>query len=422
MHGNISSDFNTTMAASLTFEAILKEVQTSNLNFRIEMSPFSAVINLKKSFITNKFGVPILSPPSHAVINQALKSENLTHTQQIVKLEKTIDNLRSEYESVALELKDSHESMANLNINDRDALQEEFKHSEKIQKLEESKSTQESHLKLAIDDLKEAKEKIIDLEEELASSRIENDQMKEDLERNTRNHLEVTKKFAVLNQEYQCKIVELKSYRDVQILEERKEKKEKKKERKQTKKVKDQQASKKVKEQQAKKDKDPEIEIKDDVKFVCTICAQTCSKSELSTKSEPEERDTCRGCNIEEDLVKVNEPDSNQNSETETVAIEDPLIETIAEEFGEFLENFADDDGSNKYEARVKMLVNLSEHILDVSCSDIRAHNISLRKSLEIVGLYCKAFPHLCRTVKAFVETKVGHEAANKYYLLRLVK
>ena len=309
MHGNISSDFNPTMAASLTFEAILKEVQTSNLNFRIEMSPFSALINLKKSFITNKFGVPIVSPPSHAVINQALQSENLSHTQQMVKLEEIIDNLRSEYENVVLELKDSHETMANL---------EEFKHSEEIYKLEESKSTQESDLKLALNDLKKAKEKIIDLEIELASSKIENDQLKEDLERNTRNHLEVTKKFAVLNQEYQCKIVELKSYRDVQILEERKKIKVKKKERKQAKKVKDQQA-KNVKDQQPKdKDKEPTIEIKDE-KFVCTICAQTCSKSELSTKSEPEERDTCRGCNSEADLVKVNEPDSNKNSEVETL-------------------------------------------------------------------------------------------------------
>jgi hypothetical protein len=131
----------------------------------------------------------------------------------------------------------------------------------------------------------------------------------------------------------------------------------------------------------------------------------------LSAKGEPEESDKCRGCNPDAEGI------DDQSKQTD----KDPLIETLVEEFGEFLDNFADDEGSNKYEARLKMLVNMSEHILDVSCSDIRAHNLALRKSLEIVGLYSKAFPNLCRTIKAFVETKVGHEAAKKYYVLRLV-
>ena len=119
--------------------------------------------------------------------------------------------------------------------------------------------------------------------------------------------------------------------------------------------------------------------------------------------------------------VKVNENYSKINSEAGTAAVEDPLIETVVEEFGEFLENFIDDKGSHKYEARVIELVNLSEHILDVSCSDIRTHNRSLRRSLEIVGLYNKVFPQLCRTIKAYVKTKVGPEAARKDFLLRLV-
>ena len=119
--------------------------------------------------------------------------------------------------------------------------------------------------------------------------------------------------------------------------------------------------------------------------------------------------------------MKVNENYSKINSEAETAAVEDPLIVTIVEEFGEFLENFIDDKGLLKYEARVIELVNLSEHILDVSCSDIRTHNRSLRRSLEKMGLYNKVFPHLCRTIKAYVKTKVGPEAARKDFLLRLV-
>ena len=99
------------------------------------------------------------------------------------------------------------------------------------------------------------------------------------------------------------------------------------------------------------------------------------------------------------------------NSEVETATVEDPLIETVIEEFEE-------DEGSHKYETGVIELVNLSEHILAVSCSVSRAHNISIRISLEIVEFYSKVFPQLCRTIKAYFRTKIGPEAAINDYLL----
>ena len=70
MNRNNSSDEHSTMAASLSFEAILRDIQASNLNFWIEMSPFSAVINLKKSLIKNKLGVPLISPPPILLVSQ----------------------------------------------------------------------------------------------------------------------------------------------------------------------------------------------------------------------------------------------------------------------------------------------------------------------------------------------------------------
>ena len=51
------------MTASETFENLLKLVQSSFLNFKIELSPFSATIHLKKSFIRNQHGTPLLPPP-----------------------------------------------------------------------------------------------------------------------------------------------------------------------------------------------------------------------------------------------------------------------------------------------------------------------------------------------------------------------
>ena len=39
------------MMASIAFDNILKEIQTSNLNFQLQVSPFSAQISLKKSLV-----------------------------------------------------------------------------------------------------------------------------------------------------------------------------------------------------------------------------------------------------------------------------------------------------------------------------------------------------------------------------------
>ena len=50
------------MEASTTFENIIQQIQNSHLNFKLELSPFSANISLKKSFIRNKAGI-VLSPP-----------------------------------------------------------------------------------------------------------------------------------------------------------------------------------------------------------------------------------------------------------------------------------------------------------------------------------------------------------------------
>ena len=50
----INSDL--TMLAEKSFDSILKQVQDSKLNFQIKLSPFSAEISLKKTFIKNQSG------------------------------------------------------------------------------------------------------------------------------------------------------------------------------------------------------------------------------------------------------------------------------------------------------------------------------------------------------------------------------
>ena len=52
------------MVASQTFDSIIQQILTSNLNFQLQMSPFSANISLKKTPIKDRYGAPICLPPS----------------------------------------------------------------------------------------------------------------------------------------------------------------------------------------------------------------------------------------------------------------------------------------------------------------------------------------------------------------------
>ena len=58
----LSSD--ATMAASIAFNKILQQVQSSSLNFHLQLSPFSAVISLKKSLVKDKAGCYLLPSAS----------------------------------------------------------------------------------------------------------------------------------------------------------------------------------------------------------------------------------------------------------------------------------------------------------------------------------------------------------------------
>merc|ERR1712179_739489 len=55
------SECNLTMLATQSFNHILDQIQTSCLNFQIQISPFSAIISLKKSIIRDQSGKPLLS-------------------------------------------------------------------------------------------------------------------------------------------------------------------------------------------------------------------------------------------------------------------------------------------------------------------------------------------------------------------------
>ena len=83
------------MDASARFENILAKVQNSNLNFKLEISPFSAVICLKKSFAKDKFG-QVLKPHLDDTTNQTIIT---TLHQKNLELENSYQNLKYEYQN-----------------------------------------------------------------------------------------------------------------------------------------------------------------------------------------------------------------------------------------------------------------------------------------------------------------------------------
>ena len=49
-----------TMMANQTFNDIVNKVQNSHLNYQLQLSPFSAIISLKKPLIKTRFGQIIM--------------------------------------------------------------------------------------------------------------------------------------------------------------------------------------------------------------------------------------------------------------------------------------------------------------------------------------------------------------------------
>ena len=101
-----SSDLKTnpTMQAAESFNHILKQVQTSCLNFHLQISPFSAVISIKKSFIRDKSGDIVLPPPIlHHTQNQKFE-ELVAKNLQLEASKQLEDELRAKLDAAEVEV------------------------------------------------------------------------------------------------------------------------------------------------------------------------------------------------------------------------------------------------------------------------------------------------------------------------------
>ena len=130
------------MSINNTFGSILNEIQLSNLNFSLQVTPFTAYITLKKSVQKDVNGVPATpSPPLLYLLQQAqqvilqLQDENSKLKTSVAALEEKTKSAINEKDVLVDTVKEVNEEAAGLaaiNNNLRDKINEAEKESSKI--------------------------------------------------------------------------------------------------------------------------------------------------------------------------------------------------------------------------------------------------------------------------------------------------
>ena len=132
MDQKTNSDNDTTRLASRAFQDILSRIQSSNLNFQLQISPFAALISLKKTLVKDKSGAYLL-PPSSPILRDD-DFENLVAKNR--ELERNILDLQKNYDKVTKDCAKAYESLQNFEsenevlkktINDKDIMLENTK-------------------------------------------------------------------------------------------------------------------------------------------------------------------------------------------------------------------------------------------------------------------------------------------------------
>ena len=156
MQRNVSSDIvNPEMLADQTFHNILDGIQRSNLNFQLQVSPFSAYISLRKSLVKDLSGSVLLPPPKASVAQPPLPSPTL-HTDvakyliRINELEKDLLAQKNNHEDVVNKCKDAS---AELGKENRVLKQENKSLAEKL----DAKALQINQLRASVADLNKEK-------------------------------------------------------------------------------------------------------------------------------------------------------------------------------------------------------------------------------------------------------------------------
>ena len=94
MDENSVSDCDPTMLAKQVFNDILEGIQMSNLNYQLQLTPFSALVSLKKSFVKDKSG-KFLFPNKNVINGEYLQYENCQLMNQIDSLNQKLQEMHT---------------------------------------------------------------------------------------------------------------------------------------------------------------------------------------------------------------------------------------------------------------------------------------------------------------------------------------
>ena len=176
-------DINLTMAASDTYEALLKKIRTSNLNFRIEQSPFSAIISLKKSLVKDKTGQMLKPPLPDSALLQKVQSDNQNLSKKIDHLENIVKSINSDLENSVQDCESAYKTISKLQyeLNTARLPEENIKKEEidEIDEIEEIKVTNATLAEVNASLQKEISHLKVDLEQSNIEKSIHEDRKKE---------------------------------------------------------------------------------------------------------------------------------------------------------------------------------------------------------------------------------------------------
>ena len=123
-----NSDSGYKMIASKTFEHIHEQIKSSNLNFHIQLSPFSAQISLKKSLVKDRSGFPQTPAKASAFLSPQNENDIVAHTRKNLELGSQPESLKRDHEESALDCENAYTAVAKL----EKALEEKGLHIEAI--------------------------------------------------------------------------------------------------------------------------------------------------------------------------------------------------------------------------------------------------------------------------------------------------
>ena len=91
------------MAVNTTYSSILNEIQLSNLNYSIQMTPYASYITLKKSVQKDLTGAPATPSPPLLFLLQTSHQENNQLREENLRLKSAFEMQRIELDTVKRE-------------------------------------------------------------------------------------------------------------------------------------------------------------------------------------------------------------------------------------------------------------------------------------------------------------------------------